>query len=596
MIRSCLYLLKKIWKYSKFRVLFSFAVIIVGGVNSLIDVLFYKYMIDGISAHKSYIYILGILGVRIVVLIVYQCIQCLSNEILFPTCELKIAKGLSRELFEKVKSIDITTVDDPEFYDKYSRAYNEIEFRTKVLLYTLTYMLQVALQVALVGVALVYIHPVVVAIAIIGATLTMFANIYRAKLNAEYNKKQTVFGRGLDYIKRVFYLPQYAKDIRTTNISEVLYDRYDKFMIHQKNVIRKNGPRVALAKITGECIFFIMGTGATSAFMIYQVYKGILGIGDFVSANYAVASLSNNLLAVANCIPQLMEHALFIDNYIEVMEYESKIKEDKDAVNVNPKKSSQIELKNVTYKYPNAENNALEQINLLIRPGEKIGLVGENGAGKSTLLKLILRLYEPNEGELSLDGKPYCKITKKSLQNSFAVVEQDFQHYAFSIREDVSFESDEHSSENRVYDALKKVDLLDVIKQLPNDIDSNLSNEFDEEGISLSGGQLQRLAIARMVYQDSGILIMDEPSSALDPVSEAKIFEIIHKLAENKTLILVSHRLSGVKDMDRILFMDQGKIEESGTHQQLMEQDGKYANMFRIQAERYGEDFERSEE
>lgn len=588
MIKNSFYLLKKIWKYSKFRVLFSFIVILVGGLNSFVDVMFYKLMIDGVTSHKPFSFVLAILGIRVVVLLVYQTVTNLTNEVIFPASELKITRGLSLELYEKVKNIDISTVDDPEFYNKYSRAYNEIEYRTKALLYTLTFILQVGLQVTVISAALVYINPIVVLIALAGSLISMFANLYKAKVNYAYRRSETIFDRGIDYIRRIYYLPQYAKDIRTTHLNKVLYNRYDEFLGEQKKVIYKNAPKIAFARIAGECLFFIMGTGATSAFMLYQVYKGILSIGDFVTANYAVSSLSGYLLNIATIIPELTEHSLFISNYIEVMNYESKIKTDADAKPVNPKKSSKLELVNVSYQYPNVPKDALHQVNLIIKPGEKIGLVGENGAGKSTLLKLILRLYEPYSGELRIDGRPYRKVTRESLQDSFAIVEQDFQHYAFSIKEDVSFETNSESSETRVREALEKVGLLEAVEQLPNQIESNLSNEFDEKGISLSGGQLQRLAIARMVYQDSGILIMDEPSSALDPISEAKIFDIIHKLAANKTLILVSHRLSGVKDMDRILFMENGTIIESGSHEELIKQNGKYAAMYQVQAKRYG--------
>ena len=588
MFRNSLYMYKKIWKYSKFRMLFMIVEVLATGLNTFVDVMFYKYLIDGVTNHKPFSYILTILGIRILTLFIYQAVLTIATEVVYPVTEVKITRGLSMELYEKVKDIDITSVDDSEFYDKYARAFNEIEYRSRVLLFTLGYVLRATLQIIVVSLTLAYINPIVLFIAIAGSLISMLANFYKAKYTYECDRKRTKVQRGFEYIHRVFYLPQYAKDIRTTKVSNILYGRYDELVEKKNKILLEVGPKIAIARLAAEVLFFVVGTGATSLYMIYEVYKKVIGVGDFVTGNYAVATLSENLLSFANILPQFAEHSLFINNYREVMEYESKLKIDDDAEDINPHQSSTIELKNVSYKYPNATTTTLNNINLVIKPGERIGLVGENGAGKSTLLKLIIRLYDPISGEIRLDNRPYRKITKRSLQDVFSIVEQDFQHYAFSIREDITFETKAQSTEEKVYDALKKVDLLEAVEKLPNGIDSGLTNEFDEEGINLSGGQLQRLAIARMIYQDSKVLIMDEPSSALDPISEAKMFDIIYKLAEDKTLILVSHRLSGVKDMDRILFMENGSIVEVGNHQELMNQDGKYANMFRIQAERYG--------
>lgn len=595
MLKNSIYMYKKIWKYSKFRMLFMIVEMLATGLDTFIDVMFYKYMIDGITEQKPFSYIVTILGIRILALFIYQAVLTTATEVVYPATEVKITRGLSMELYEKVKNIDINSVDDTEFYDKYARAFNEIQFRTRVLLYTLGYVLRASLQIIVVSATLAYINPIVLVIAVIGAVISMAANFYKAKLTYDYDRKRTKIERGFEYIHRIFYLPQYAKDVRTTHVSNVLYGRYDEMVEKKNKVIFSIGPKLALTRLLAELLFFVVGTGATSLFMIYEVYKGIIGVGDFVTGKYAVSTLSENLLSFANIFPQFAEHSLFISNFREVMEYESKIKVDDDAVAVDGKKSNQIVINNVSYKYPNASKNAINDVNLVIKPGEKIGLVGENGAGKSTLLKLLIRLYEPDSGEIRMDNHPYRKITKESLLNAFSIVEQDFQHYAFSIREDVSFEVNQNSSEQKIYDALRKVDLLEAVEKLPNGIDSNLTNEFAEDGINMSGGQLQRLAIARMIYQDSGILIMDEPSSALDPISEAKMFEIIHQLAEHKTLILVSHRLSGVKDMDRILFMEDGNIVEAGNHQELMNMNGKYANMFKIQAERYGMDSEEKE-
>lgn len=590
MLRNSIYMYKKIWKYSKLRTFFMLLQVMVAGVNTYVDVMFYKLMIDGITDHKPLSYVIIILGIRTLTLFIYQSVLAINAEVAYPTTQLKITRGLTMELYEKVKSIDITSVDDAEFYNKYSRAFNEIELRSQVLMYTIAYLLQTIGEITIVGITLVNMNPVILLIAVLGAVASTLANIRKAKLTYDYDKKRTKIRRAYDYVRRIFYLPQYAKDIRTTQVNRILYNRYEKAIVEDRNMIRKSGSKIASVKILAEMIFFFLGTGATSLCLLLKVYKGVIGVGDFVTGSYAVQNLTKNLLCFANILPEFAEHSMFINNFREVMEHESKIEVDEDATDINTNESHQLDLKNVTYRYPNVTEDTIKNVNLSIKRGEKIGLVGENGAGKSTLLKLLMRLYEPDSGEIQIDSHPYRKVTKESLMKSFSIVEQDFQHYAFTIKEDISFEVNEISSEKKIKEALEKVDLLDAIENLPYGLDSCLTNEFDDEGINLSGGQLQRLAIARMIYQDSGILIMDEPSSSLDPVSEAKMFELIYHLAEGKTLILVSHRLSGVKDMDRIVFMEHGEVTEIGTHQELMKQSGKYAEMFKIQAERYGED------
>lgn len=210
---------------------------------------------------------------------------------------------------------------------------------------------------------------------------------------------------------------------------------------------------------------------------------------------------------------------------------------------------------------------------------------------KTTLVKLLSALYDPSDGRISMGGVDYRNISFKSLSSLFGIVDQDFQHYAFSISENLAIQFDGTDvDDERVRDSLKKVNIYDAISKLDNGVDSVYSKEFDKDGIDFSGGQLQRLAIARALYSDAPIMIFDEPSSALDPIGEQKLFDTIYENCAEKTLIMVSHRLSCVKDMDRIIVLDKGRIIEMGSHAELMHLDGKYAEMFKLQGERYGLD------
>jgi ATP-binding cassette subfamily B protein len=267
------------------------------------------------------------------------------------------------------------------------------------------------------------------------------------------------------------------------------------------------------------------------------------------------------------------------------------------AVSLSPEERHTLILNNVSFLYKDSVTPVVDSLTLTINAGEHVAIVGENGAGKSKLVKLIARLYDPCSGYISIDGIPYADVTKESLYGAFSIVQQDFQTYAFSLRENVILSKFSHTAfyEKNVTDILNNVDLKDKTDDLPNGYNTILTGELDENGTNLSGGQLQRLAIARALYQNTSMIIMDEPSSTLDPISEARIFDIIEKICENKTLILISHRLSGVKNMDKIIFMENGKIVEYGSHKELMELNQKYAFMFKTQAERYKDDWSSSE-
>ncbi len=593
MIKNCLYMYKKIWSYSKLRIILIFVVAVFVALNTCADLLFFKFMIEGIGEHKSYQYILVLIAIRLGILLLMQCVDNIVNTVIFPVCDLKIKRGFSIELYEKVKDIDLIGFDNAKFYDKYSRAFNETEYRATGILQTLSYVVTVTIQIIVVVITLAYINPVAILISILGALVTAWANVVNTKAGYNYDLKKTKLVRGFDYIKRVFYIPEYSKDIRMTHLDQIMYQKFDYLTDENRQVVKECAPKIAAVAISGSWAFNFLSVGVTSAFMVYKVYQGALGIGDFVTAVYAVNSLSNNLLQFSNIIPQFSEHALFINNYLEVLDYHTQIQSEKDAEEISPLGKKEIELKNVSFHYPNVDRNAINSVSLHIRAGEKIAIVGENGAGKSTLIKLIMRLYEPDTGELCLDKSPYNQITKSSIAEVFSVVQQDFQHYALSIKENITLvghrRQKELADDKAVWDAIQRVGLFEKINSLPKGIDTQVTKEFEEEGLNFSGGQLQRLAIARMIYQNSGVMIMDEPSSSLDPISEAKIFDLIYELAKDKTLILVSHRLSGVKDMDRILYMEEGCIKESGTHAELMQLNGNYAKMFKIQAERYGD-------
>ena len=277
---------------------------------------------------------------------------------------------------------------------------------------------------------------------------------------------------------------------------------------------------------------------------------------------------------------------MYVDKFRNFMEKESNIKVDADAEDFN-ERFHLLELKDVSFTYASKTEPALKNINITIRKNEKIALVGYNGAGKSTLIKTIMRLYEPQSGEVRINGKPATKYTVDSYRKLYGTVFQDFKLFSLSLAENVLMDEYDVSKEDVVSHALSKANFTNKLRQMPKGIMTNITREFDEEGAILSGGEMQKVAISRTFARDYDFIIMDEPSSALDPDSEYELNKLMMNSAYNKTVIFISHRLSTTRMADRIYMMENGEVIEEGSHDQLMQLNGKYAEMFNMQAEKY---------
>ena len=273
---------------------------------------------------------------------------------------------------------------------------------------------------------------------------------------------------------------------------------------------------------------------------------------------------------------------MFVNDYNTFMNYDIGIKSGEK----HPTPTT-LELKNISFSYEGSDKKVLNNVSITVRPGEKIALVGHNGAGKSTLVKLILRLYDPTEGEISLDGDNIKQLKLKEYRDMFATVFQDCKPVALSVKENVVMGPASDIDDEKVIEALKKADVYEKICTLPEGINTPLTKEFYEHGAVFSGGESQKLSLAHAFYKNSPFIVLDEPTSAMDPIAEYKMYERMAQASENKGVIFISHRLSSAVVADRIYMLENGEVIESGSHRELMMLDGKYADMFRKQAENY---------
>ena len=551
--------------------------------NNLIRVIGVKYIIDVVTEDKDLERIFYAIGVIALVLIGSTAISWLFREFYWNKERERLYYGLNKKLYEKARSLDLESYDNPEFYNSFILTIESSSDNIQNLLGLVRMYVGHIISLVTVSSVLLAIDPwcLVIILGVICIFLPISKKV--GTLMMERRIENAKFHRRSDYFQRVFYLQDYAKEVRMNNISPLLIDRYndaaDDVISNQRKYWNKISTLNCLQTLGVQELGFMFLLPLYLGYCV--LVKETLSAGDFVATfNGAHAVAMSFQFLTVWALARFSEQGKMIDKYREFLKADFKIRNGgEDAPKTEPK---EITIKNLSFTYPNNDKPTLEDINLTIKPYEKIALVGYNGAGKTTLTNLLLRLYDATEGEILIDGKNIKNATADSHRDRFAAVFQDFQIFACSLGENVAL--DVNPDEERVKNALKHSGFS---KELKNGVNSELLREFDDEGVMLSGGEAQKTAIARAFYKDCPYVILDEPSANLDPVAEYNLNQAMIEAAQHKTVIFISHRLSTTVNADRIYVMENGRIIESGSHAELMELGGTYAYMFNLQAEKY---------
>ena len=551
--------------------------------NNLIRVIGVKYIIDVVTEGKDLHRIFYAVVVIGLVLVGSTVISWLFREFFWNMEREKLYYGLNQKLYDKARSLDLESYDNPEFYNNFILTIESSSGNIQNLLGLVRMYVGHIISLVTVSSVLFTIDPwcLVIILVVICVFLPISKRV--GTLMMERRVENAKYHRRADYFQRIFYLQDYAKEVRMNNISPLLMDRYndaaDDVINNQKNYWNKISALNCTQKVG------VQGLGFMFVLPLYLGYcvlvKDTLSAGDFVATfNGAHAVAMSFQFLTIWALARFSEQGKMIDKYREFLNADFKIKNGgKQVKKTEPK---EITIKNLSFTYPNNDKPTLEDINLTIKPYEKIALVGYNGAGKTTLTNLLLRLYDATEGAILIDGEDIRNATAESHRDRFAAVFQDFQIFSCSLGENVAL--DINPDEERVWDALKHSGFN---KELKNGIHSELLREFDDDGVMLSGGEAQKTAIARAFYKDCPYVILDEPSANLDPVAEYNLNQAMIEAANQKTVIFISHRLSTTVNADKIYVMENGRIIESGNHQELMDLNGTYAYMFNLQAEKY---------
>lgn len=507
--------------------------------------------------------------------------------------EIKCESYLNSLIFKKAQQVELGCYEDPDFFDNYNRATWVIERGGfKRIIEGTGWTLGSVVSIIFLAAYLYSLDPFLL-IFILCPLVVMFFRVKRNQVEFAREKEMTPFERQKDYTKRTVLLKDFAKEIKTTNIFAVVKRRFAQAIEGNIKVIKKYGWHVtvleSLSDFFGEVIPVAGGFG-------YGCYRLIvlenITVSDFSVLVSAITNCRNKLNQLAFYFTMQQKHCLWVQNLREFLSYEPKVK----SGELIPDEFESIEFKNVSFRYGKNKDYTLKNVSFRINKGESIAVVGHNGAGKTTLSKLMMRLYDVDEGEILYNGKNIKEYDLLKYRERFASVFQDYRIFAMTVAENVLIEEVDENNISRAEKALKQSGVYNKIETLPMGINNLLTKEFDDEGASLSGGESQKVTIARMFAKQFDIAILDEPSSALDPVAESQMYDNLMEGTKDKTVIYISHRLSSATRSDNILVFAGGELIEQGSHEQLMALDGEYCKMFTLQASGYREEGDEVEE
>ena len=577
--------LKKLYQYDKKRFGSMAALIFIRAIKTLLSVITIKVALDCIVTYHSFWYLAGFVAAERMVsslLVLIECkIDWLDKEIQNNT----IKKQLGAELFRQAEVLSLEQLDHAEMYDQYKIVLEEIGSRSGSFLQSTENLLTGICNIAVTMIFVLTLDIRFILIAALSAVIGAVAGNKIAQKEVQKREELIRHERKRDYIKRIFYVPEYNEMTRLTNANPFLLQKYDESVSDIKQVLRSHQPTIAHWNDLNILQIFTLNFGLSALLMARDIAAGTVGASAFTSVMFACSTMSGSVGWVSNELSEMKKHALYIE---KLQDFLNKIEKIKGTTTVTSG-MHEITLQDVHFHY--SANEVTDGISLHIKKGEKIAFVGENGAGKTTLIKLIEGLYHPTEGTILIDGVSTVQLDQQSLRRSIAAVMQKPVHYSFTIAENILMREVQNDTDRRhVQKVLEESGLWERVSHLPKGMDSVLGKEFDEEGIELSGGESQKLAIARALYEDAGVLILDEPANSLDPIAEAEMYERMFAAGKDRTLILISHRLYSTRKADYICYIENGKITEEGTHEELMKVNGKYAAMYELQAGLYAQE------
>jgi ATP-binding cassette subfamily B protein len=492
---------------------------------------------------------------------------------------------VSVEVMRKAASLDVTVYEDPVFYDRLERARVQATDRL-AMIQQMGRLIQQTVTAMAFSAVLIRYSPFLLLLLVAGILPAFLGESHFAFLTYAKNFRQTPARRQMDYLRQVGGSKEAAKELKLFNLSEYLTNRFTAYskQIYEENVAL-NRRRLfwgGLLALVGQ-----LGYYGAYALSIYRTIQGRYTIGDLTLITTAIMQAMSNIQQAFSTASGVADQALFLTDLLAFFEMKPSVASKENGLPAPSPMTRGFEFRNVSFVYPGTDRRVLSNFSFTLQPGERVALIGENGQGKTTVVKLITRLYDPSEGQILLDGVDLREYDLADLHAEIGVIFQDFMRYEMTARENIAVGRVEVShNANEIEHAAEKSLAAGVVARLGGGYDQMLGRRF-EGGVDLSGGEWQKLALARAYLRDAQLLILDEPTAALDARSELEVFERFAELTQGKMALLISHRFSTVRMADRIVVLEGGRLVEEGSHAQLIALGGRYAAMFEMQAASY---------
>lgn len=585
--RNVLWLYKPYLKYGKLLVALSLILwILLEPAATLVGVILPNAIIDFLNAGLPFTQIaLVVIGFQL-----FLMFKPMYEDVFNMFCKNKtlprIELQLRRDIYERAIKTDYRYIDNPEYYDNYTWAVNEYAGKAAEAQDLVNRIASSVITIVSMLVVIGALSPIAIVVTIVGGVVENLLYMVTNYFDVKKDMDVAPYDRRLAYYHRVFYQNNYAADLKSTNVKKHIFAGFERAGARKLETIRSYAHKMIWPSLTADLTFYIARTFVILN-IVYGIYTGnIASVGAYVTMMLAVDRLTdtmNRMFYYVKAGNRLGMYATRIraffddtESVIETDEYEGK--------QVPPQGAYDVSFENVSFRYENS-SFAISGLNLVIERGEKVAIVGENGAGKSTLVKLMLRLYDVSEGAININGANIKTYDLDALRRKIGVAFQSPNIYAISLAENIWLYNEVDDDELR--DVAHKLGLDGVSSRSGVGFSAEMTREFDENGVMLSGGEVQKIGLARIFTGEFGLLLLDEPSSALDPLAEYDMTKLILDSGNRATTIMVAHRLSTIRNADRIILVDRGQIKEMGSHDELMALKGKYHEMFTKQAENY---------
>ena len=589
--QNCAFMISRAWRDCKSVLVIALGIILCGVAASLLELFVVPAILEAVGRSVSPgEFVRMILWFTLGMTAVRALRSYLDANSLFG--RVRVRTGLCLDLHMTFCRTSFPHIEDPDYVKRAIKASRCLDGNSDAgehIWTTLAELLTNVICFVIYLLLLAQVGPWVAALCIVLSAAGYFAGEHIRAWRYRHREEEAAIMHKSDYVIYRSRDMKLAKDIRIFGIGPWLTELYEKYTRLMQDFYVKAYRQDMWADLL-DVVLALLRNGAAYGLLIAMALEGKLTAAAFVLYFTAVSGFTQWVTGIFSGLGELHQQSLDLSAMREFLEEPELFRfEDGKPLPVKEERLYTLELRDVSFRYPGADHDTLSHVNLTIHPGEKLALVGKNGAGKTTLIKLLCGLYDPTEGQVLLDGEDIRQYNRRDYYKHFSAVFQQFSVLAGTMAENVAQTNSEKVDLPRMWDCLERAGIADKVRELPQKENTHLGREVYLDGIDLSGGQMQRLMLARALYKDAPVVVLDEPTAALDPIAESDLYQKYSDLTGNRTSVYISHRLASTRFCDRILLIENGGIAEEGTHEELLSRGGRYAYLFDIQSKYYKE-------